>query len=190
MNIISKITNKLLRNTITTKCPICQTPLYLELDSQLFQQTKNFPIAISVNHCNLTIILYVDANMKIRGIESAINYNIDGLDKNNREISQTDARVNTTPNIDNLSLDERVLFSCNASCSEFEKSSIPNIIEKQILRAIMQGKELGVKNVSLRAIKEKMKTVESALNIKINNNTIESILNKYVGQGLIIRKEF
>ena len=67
---------------------------------------------------------------------------------------------------------------------ELRDRGIPNIIEKRLLNMIATEKE-----ITLKKIIESCKVMEKALNRKIEMSTIQKLLEKYVIEGVIFKKE-
>ena len=158
--------------SISTHCPICNNKIEMKINSDTVTKAKNYPIAISTMHCNFTIILYIDANFKVRGVESAVKYDDSVESASKRKI----------PELKNENdFDERVYYTSNRSNQEFLEMPIPNLLERQILLTISKKRDY----VSIRELKEKMKKVGKALNLIVDDDLIERIVTKYTQNGLI-----
>ncbi|MFX0055536.1 MAG: hypothetical protein ACFFAD_11475 [Candidatus Hermodarchaeota archaeon] len=56
---------------ISAKCPICKNQIMVEVDTELVENATNFPLSIVMQHGkpSHTMIVYIDGDYRIRGIE-------------------------------------------------------------------------------------------------------------------------
>jgi hypothetical protein len=165
---------------VHVRCPICSENFYIFIEAKIISEAKKYPVAFVLEHNNHTLIAYIDSNFIVRGVKSVLNLKgnlapvMSQLDKNERSSAYG--------LLENMSLEERTIFYCQSGCEEFQKSNIPNVLDKQILNLILKHKE-----ISLAKMLSNLSILEKALNRKIDERTILQILDKYMKQGLIIR---
>jgi hypothetical protein len=166
------ISENVLLKAISTNCPICNSKMDFKINPEIVQKAKNYPVAISLMHCNFTIIVYVDANFRVRGVESAVTF----------QNSEASVKKYKIPELKPESeFEDRVYYIRNRSHADFLQMDIPNLLEKQILLTISKNEDY----ISIRELMEKMKKVGKALNLNVNEALIEKVVSKYTKEGLI-----
>ena len=155
-------------------CPICNKRLKIPISCHIVENSPSFPVGFSFKHCNQNLIIYLDANYSVRGVETSHIIEI-------QEDSEGSKPFMLTIDVDDhKSVEERTFFFCNAGCEEAQKVAIPNLVEKQLLRVIHN-----TKGICLENLREKVLKLEKALNISITYDMIKNLLNKYVENGII-----
>ena len=155
------------------KCPICANEFTLEIDEEKITSADYFPVVFSTIHCNQALICYVDANFTIRMIETAfLPQNVSSNKDNQAELITKDG----------LSQEKRTILESTIDKSKLNTIKFPNIVEKQIFYQIYKNQ-----NLSLENLLEKLKMMESALNIEITLEFLTPLVDKYVKQGIIRR---
>lgn len=172
-NVSDKIKTK-----IRTNCPICKQKILFCIDPDIVENATGFPLAISVMHCNSTIIAYLDRNSKVRAVETAINLS-------DKSAPKTEAKLDIPSD---APLEDRTFYTCLAGCTAIQKSKIPNLLEKQLLKKIQAQKEQKPCNISLNNLQLSVIKLEKALNIDIDFTKITGLLDKYVEKGIIKRE--
>lgn len=162
---------------IRALCPICKKSFTFEINSEIIKNAKKFPIPFTSDHrCQEgnVLVVYVDSNYEVRHVEQVHDTSII---ENNMKETQDNIVVNLPTN-------RKIIYGCNLKCEELRDRGIPNIIEKRLLNMIANEKE-----IALSKILEKCKVMEKALNRKIEMNVIQKLLEKYVTEGVIFKKE-
>lgn len=62
---------------IRSTCPLCGKNINFIVDEKIIKNTDNFPVAVTFEHCDRMLIIYLDANFQVRGINSAFKVNVD-----------------------------------------------------------------------------------------------------------------
>lgn len=166
---VPKITKKL-----ATICPVCKDRVEFQCDTDLVEHAAFYPVACSFKHCQKTIIVYIDANYKVRGTETAYDLS-DNVEFRGLKSDSISIAAFVQP-----SIERRTIYSCLAGCESMMNESIPNIIEKQLLRHIHEKQK-----VSLAILADSVKGLEKAMNITIDYAFVKRLLQKYVTKGII-----
>ena len=163
---------------IRALCPICKKSFSFGIDSEIIKNAKRYPIPFTTDHqCQdeHVLVVYVDRNYEVRHVEQV--HDTSSIENNMKE-----AHDNI---VVNLPTNQKIIYGCNFKCEELRDRGIPNIIEKRLLNMIATEKE-----ITLSKILESCKVMEKALNRKIELSTITKLLEKYVEEGVIFKKEF
>ena len=59
---------------IFAPCPLCKKTMFFDVDEMIIKDSQKFPVPFVVEHCDRTLIAYIDSNFKVRGIVRRINY--------------------------------------------------------------------------------------------------------------------
>lgn len=168
---------------IFAPCPLCKKTMTFDVDEAIITESKKFPVPFVVEHCDRTLIAYIDSNFKVRGIESVFNI-FDKTKHKQEEIEEiVHAEPITSDFVDKLTPDEKTIFCCSAGCDAILRERIPNILNKQILTTISKNKE-----ISLAILLKKLEPLEKALNRKIDRATILKVLKDYLKKGIILQE--
>ena len=80
-----KISEIELVKSIRADCPICKNSLGLTINPEIITNATNFPVAVSMFHCNFTIVVYIDAKFKARGVEAIMKLNHNDIDSSKKK---------------------------------------------------------------------------------------------------------
>lgn len=162
---------------LRTLCPICSNSFSFEIEEKILKNAERFPVPFVVNHCNRTILVYVDAQRKVRGSHIVFN----SKDQRKQEmVSNSSAKLLKKDDLAELSIDERTLYKCMAGCESVKKEEIPDIFEKQVLLILSKEREM-----SLKSLMERLPKIEKALNKHIGREGLIDLLNKYKNKDII-----
>ncbi len=159
-------------------CPECNKIIIFDIDRELVSNSKHYPVPFVIEHCEKTLIAYVDAHFKVRGVQSV--YNI--LKKKNIQVEHNHIQAEPlTPEfISNITSEEKIILTCEYHCDELIKKNIPNILEKQMIMNIAKHKE-----ISIAILIKNLSGMEKALNRTIDQDTILKLVDKYIQKGII-----
>ncbi|MFX1279292.1 MAG: GTP-binding protein [Promethearchaeota archaeon] len=138
-------------------------------------EIKNIAEKIALNNnCQ-----FFESSMRTKqGLNELIEYLINYL------FLDYDDKVIATPItvdfIQKLTEDEKIVFICNIDVETVDKSNIPNVLEKNVIKNIARYKE-----ISLAILLNKIAPLEKALNRKIDKTTVLNITEKYIQKGQI-----
>jgi hypothetical protein len=170
---------------IRSVCPLCGEHFKFSIDEGLIRKTHKFPATVTFEHCNRILIIYLDAHLQVRGIDSAFKVCSD--EKHNYREDSIDGSILTEiidrDFIHDKTIEERTLYRFNSRRDAINRQDIPDLFEKQLLNILYKQKEL-----SLYELLEEALILEKALNIKVNYQLIQNILEKYVNQNVIIKR--
>lgn len=163
-------------------CPLCGETFKFSIDEEIIRKTHKFPVAVTIEHCNRILILYIDSHFQVRGVDSAFKINGDGNRKNIIDGSLLTEIVDRDF-IYQKTIEERTLYRFNSRREAINRQDIPDLFEKQLLNILYKQKEL-----SLYELLQEALILEKALNIKVNYHLIQNALEKYVNQNVIIKR--
>jgi hypothetical protein len=168
--------------SIMANCPMCKKILILDVEQELFTHSKDYPIPFIIEHCDKPLIVYIDADYKVRGIQPVFNI----LERKNIEVERNHIKAKAiTPDfISTIKSEEKIILTCEYDCDSLKTTIMPNVLEKQIIRNIAKYKE-----ISIAILLDKLSNLEKALNRKIDQETILKITEKYIKKG-IIKQQF
>ncbi|MFX1442761.1 MAG: hypothetical protein ACFFHV_05050 [Promethearchaeota archaeon] len=168
---------------IRSVCPLCGEHIKFYIDEKLIKETHKLPAAVTFEHCNRILIIYLDAQLQVRGIDSAFKVNSDNNYSENSIDGSLLTEVISRDFIHNKTIEERILYRVNSHRDAINRQAIPDIFEKQLLNILYNQKELSLFDLLQEAL-----ILEKALNIKVNYSLIENALKKYVDQNLITKR--
>lgn len=159
-------------------CDICNRPIEFEVSPDKLNAQKDGILRVALAHGEPihAIIVYVDRNMRIRGIEASDTFHMEG--------TRAESIVSASEVAENLS--EAMGEPCYQSLYTFdeikdrEKTSF--VLDKTILRTICES---GV--ICLSKLRQKVAFLEKALGSNINLSQVEAVCDRYVQEGLIKR---
>ncbi|MEJ2251535.1 MAG: hypothetical protein P8Y70_14515 [Candidatus Lokiarchaeota archaeon] len=160
------------------QCPICLNYFHFEINEEIIINSKTFPVPFIINHCNRTILVYIDANFQVRG--SHLVFNSYDVKRMNKEDSPNSGRLLRVDEIEELSLDQRTLYKCLTEFHSVQNEIIPDIFEKQILLILSNKKEL-----SLESLLKELPKLEKALNKRMGREGLLKILDKFIEKNLV-----
>ena len=166
-------------------CPLCGESFKFSIDQRIIKETHKFPAAVTFEHCNRILIIYIDSNFQVRGVDSAFKVN-SNENRNYRENIIDGSPLTEIIDKDYIyqkTIEERTLYRFNSRLEAINRQEIPDLFEKQLLNILYKQKEL-----SLYELLQEALILEKALNIKVNYHLIQNALEKYVKQNVIIRR--
>ncbi|MEX2683063.1 MAG: hypothetical protein Q6373_015850 [Candidatus Sigynarchaeota archaeon] len=173
----------IMRNIMAT-CPECKQPFTFGVDESKTLKDARFPVALAVKHCGKLLAVFVDAGFKVLGthplymIHSEKQWEDAGAakPKAGEKGSYSDKR---TAYIEQRS-EQRTFYSPGVGAEILDQMEIPDVLEKQLLRAIFESK-----HVSLDDLCKKAKPLEKELNTSIHPDMVVTRLEKYVVKKII-----
>ncbi|MFX1314805.1 MAG: hypothetical protein ACFE9T_03010 [Promethearchaeota archaeon] len=170
------------KKSVLASCPVCKNTIIFDVEKDLILNSHKYPIPFVIEHCDRTLITYVDAQFNCRGIESV--YNI--IDKKKLEVVHDHIKAEPINSefIDKMSSDEKIILICDSGYDLLSKEEIPNVLDKQILMTIAKHGE-----ISLAILIKNLSNLEKALNRKIDRETILGIIERYIKKK-VIKKQF
>ena len=160
-------------------CPLCEENFIFNVDVDFFNNAQNhFPVPLLVKHCNQNLIVYVDAQFRVRGCENVHKI----VDEKHVKGTNEEMQANPIDSdfISKMAPDEKIILSCGKSCEDMLQEKFPNVLDKQILLKISKNQE-----ISLAILINELKSLESALNRTIDRKSILKIVDRYVAKGTI-----
>lgn len=169
---------------ITSKaiCPICNQQIVLDLNRDFIEQSERFPVQFLIEHCNQSLIIYVDRNYEVKGIESIDNI----LERRDykRQNNHIPGEPINSDFFDKMSSEEKLILSSNYDLDYIKEQQFPNVLEKQIILQIAK-----FNRISVAVLLQKLSGLEKALNRKIDQDSLLKIIDKYVERGIISKEK-
>lgn len=164
--------------SILVSCPICKKIIIFDIEKEQISTSQKFPVPFVIEHCEKTLIAYVDAKFKVRGVQPVFNI----LEKKKVQVQENHIKAEPiTPEfISNISSEEKEVLTSNLDCEALKEQKFPNVIEKQILMNIASHKE-----ISIAILIKNLSHLEKAMNRSIDREMILKIVDKYIEKGLI-----
>jgi hypothetical protein len=163
---------------IKVLCDICNQPIEFRVSQEKIREQKDGILRVALAHGDPihVIIVYVDRNLRVRGVETSDSFQMEG--------ERTEAVVSVSEVAENLSeAMGEPCFQALYSFSELEeREKTAFVLDKTILRTICDS---GV--ICLGKIRQKVTFLEKALGDRIDLPQIETICERYVQEGLIKR---
>ncbi|MBN2229822.1 MAG: hypothetical protein JW779_09540 [Candidatus Thorarchaeota archaeon] len=159
-------------------CDICNQPVEFVVSPVTVRAQKDGILRVALAHGKPlhAIIVYVDKNLRVRGVEASDTFQMEG--------TRTESVVPISEVAENLS--ESMGESCFQALYSFddikEREKAAFVLDKTILRIICES---GV--ICLSKIRQKVSFLEKALGSNIDLSQVESVCNRYVQEGLIKR---
>ena len=171
---------------ISTNCPVCRDKLFFKIDEELVLKSNKFPKAFTFEHCDRSLIIYIDAQFKVRGVDIA--FKTAKKDESKAFISDNSTKYMISKFIakdfvESKPIEERTFYNNNSTREAIQHLSIPDLLERQLLNLIYKNNE-----ISLDFLLKKSTFLENAMNIKINSNLIQKSLEKYVNENIISKR--
>ncbi len=163
---------------VRVHCEQCRRPVSVEVQDEEFENNPTGILRILLVHGDPfhAIVVYVDRQLRVRGIEYPDSFKID-------------ASVETTlVSSDSVSssLSEELGESCFQAVYAYDevkdRERTSFILDKAVLKAVCESG-----TICISQIKRQVAGVERALGERINLQQIEEICEKYVREGLIRR---
>ena len=163
---------------VTVHCDTCDGPVEIEVTQEDLSKQADGILRVMLAHGEPlhAIIVYIDKNFRIRGIEQSDSFQMD----TNRDVSVVEvADVAET-------LTEALGEPCFQALYTFddikEREATAFVLDKTILRTVCDSG-----TICLSEIRRKVAFLEKALGDKIDLDQIEQVCEKYVREGLIRR---
>jgi hypothetical protein len=163
---------------IKVHCDICNQSVEFQVSQEKMREQKDGILRVALAHGDPlhAIIVYVDKNLRIRGVEVSDSFQMEG--------TRAETVVAASEVAENLS--ESMGESCYQAMFDYrdvedrEKTSF--ILDRTILKTIC---DTGV--ICLGKLRQKVDFLEKALGNRIDLPQIEAICKRYVQEGLIKR---
>ena len=174
--------SKISKKHVLAICPICNQNFGFEVDRDLVNVYEGrFPIPLLIAHNTSTLVAYIDAHLKCRGIESVYHIvDLKYIKSKEKEKSEITGNPIDSKFIEKLTPEEKIILSCDIACEQIMKEQIHNVLDRQILRIIAQNKE-----ISLAILLSELIVFESALNRKIDLKSVLKIVERYLKRKII-----
>ncbi len=159
-------------------CDICNQPIEFEVSPDKVRAQKDGILRVALAHGDPihAIIVYVDKNMRVRGVEASDTFQMEG--------TRAESIVPSSEIAENMS--EAMGEPCYQSLYSFDevkdREKTAFVLDKTILRTICDS---GV--ICLSKIRQEVAFLEKALGSNIDLTQVENICNRYVQEGLIKR---
>jgi hypothetical protein len=163
---------------IRALCDICSQAVEFQVSPEKIQAQKDGILRVAIAHGDPlhVIVVYVDKNLRVRGIEASDSFQM--------EETRSESIVPASEVAENLS--ESMGEPCYQALYSFdeikEREKTSFVLDKTILRTICDS---GV--ICLSKVRQKVAYLEKALGDRIDLPQVEAICNRYVQEGLIKR---
>jgi len=163
---------------IKVHCDICNQPVEFQVSQEKIREQKDGILRVALAHGDPlhAIIVYVDKNLRVRGIEVSDSFQMEG--------TRSETVVEASEVAENLS--ESMGESCYQAMFNYsdvkEREKTAFILDRTILKIIC---DTGV--ICLGKLRQKVDFLEKALGDRIDLPQIEAICSRYVQEGLIKR---
>lgn len=164
-------------NTIKIHCDVCDQPISFDVSREKLSQQPDGILRITLAHGDPlhAIIVYVDKNMRVRGVEHADSFQMDAPSKQETIVSPSEVSDNLSEQLGEPCF--QALYSYS-EVEEREKTAF--VLDKTILRTVCES---GI--ICLSKIRQNVAFLEKAMGTKIDLSQIEAVCKKYIQEGLI-----
>ena len=165
-------------NKIRVHCDICNEPVEFEVSQEKLDEQESGILKVMLAHGEPlhAIIVYVDKNSRIRGVETSDSFQMEGT---RDESFVPDSEVS-----ENMS--ERMGEPCYQALYSYdevkEREATAFVLDRTILKTVCES---GL--ICLSKIRQNVAFLEKALGDKIDLKQIEAVCERYVQDGLIKR---
>jgi len=165
-------------NKIRVHCDICNKPVEFEVTQEKLNEQQGGILKVMLAHGDPlhAIIVYVDKNRRVRGVESSDSFQMEG--------TRAETFVPASEVSENIS-DQRG-EPCYQALYTFDevkgREATSFVLDKTILKTICES---GF--ICLSKIRQNVAFLEKALGDKIDLKQVESVCERYVQEGLIKR---
>jgi len=166
----------MMAKTLSFTCPTCKTQVNFQLNEHFIASATKYPIPISIKHCTKVLIVYIDANFKIRAIESAFDL-LDMDDLDSMEHSSNSSNF--------VSSNDIIAYTSKMDDDEIVYDNIQDLIEKKLLHNIFKNKKIQL-NALVTLIKEYFDPFTTPIDL---HALIKRKLEKYIINGLILEQK-
>jgi hypothetical protein len=164
-------------NTIRIHCDVCNQPVSFDVSREKLSQQPDGILRVTLAHGDPlhAIIVYVDKNMRVRGVEHADSFQMDSPKQQESVVSSAEVAENLSEQLGEPCFEALYSF---AEVEEREKTAF--VLDKTILRTICDS---GI--ICLSKIRQNVAFLEKAMGTKIDLSQVEKVCEKYVQEGLI-----
>ncbi|MFW9832453.1 MAG: hypothetical protein ACFFEK_00505 [Candidatus Thorarchaeota archaeon] len=165
-------------NKIRVHCDICNEPVEFEVSQEKLNEQPSGILKVMLAHGEPihAIIVYVDKNRRIRGVESSDSFQMEG--------PRAESFVPASDVAENMS--EQMGEPCYQALYGYDevkdREATSFVLDKTILKTICES---GL--ICLSKIRQNVAFLEKALGDKIDLKQVESVCDRYVQEGLIKR---
>lgn len=165
-------------NKIRVHCDICDNPIEFEVSQEKLNEQPSGILKVMLAHGEPphAIIVYVDKNRRIRGVESSDSFQMEGT-RSESFVSDSDVSE---------SISDQMGEPCFQALYGYdevkEREATSFVLDKTILKTICES---GL--ICLSKIRQNVAFLEKALGDKIDLKQIEAVCERYVQDGLIKR---
>ncbi|MFW9787893.1 MAG: hypothetical protein ACFFE1_09475 [Candidatus Thorarchaeota archaeon] len=163
---------------IRVHCEICNEPIEFEVSQEKLSEQQSGILKVMLAHGDPlhAIIVYVDMNRRIRGVESSDSFQMEG--------TRADSFVPVSEVSENLSnqMGEPCYQALYSYDDVKEREATSFVLDKTILKTICESG-----TICLSKIRQNIAFLEKALGDKIDLKQVEAVCNRYVQEGLIKR---
>jgi hypothetical protein len=163
---------------IKVHCDICNQPVEFQVSQDKIREQKDGILRVALAHGDPlhAIIVYVDKNLRVRGVEVSDSFQMEG--------TRAETVVSASEVAENLSESMgEPCFQALYPYSEIEeRERTAFVLDKTILRTICDS---GV--ICLSKIRQKIAFLEKAMGDRIDLRQIEVVCERYAQEGLIKR---
>jgi hypothetical protein len=157
-------------------CPTCRNQVNFQVNEHFIASATKYPIPISIKHCMKVLTVYIDANFRIRAIESAF----DLLDVN--DLDSVEHSLNTS---NYSSGNDHITYSSKMEEDEIVYDNIEDLIAKILLQTIFEKK-----TVEINALVTLIKGYFNPLNASVDlHSLVKRKLEKYIMNGFILEQK-
>lgn len=165
-------------NKIRVHCEICNKPVEFEVAQEKLNEQQSGILKVMLAHGNPlhAIIIYVDKNRRVRGVESSDSFQMEG--------TRSETFVPASEVSESMS--EQTGESCYQALFGYdeikEREATSFVLDRTILKTICESG-----TICLSKIRQNVAFLEKALGDKIDLKQVESVCERYVQEGLIKR---
>ena len=165
-------------NKIRVHCDICNQPVEIEVSQEKLNEQPSGILKVMLAHGDPihAIIVYVDKNFRIRGVESSDSFQIEG--------TRTESFVSSSDVAENMS--EQIGEPCYQALYGYDeikdREATSFVLDRTILKTICESG-----HICLSKIRQNVAFLEKALGDKIDLKQVEAVCQRYVQEGLIKR---
>lgn len=163
--------------TVRSNCPICNKTIIFDIDKEFILKAERFPVQFLVEHCDASLIAYLDENFEVKGIDPVNNIIKKKAQTHNNNVQGV---FNAHESNTEIKLEEKLVLSTNYDFDYLTKETFPNIIEKQILLQISKSNK-----IDIPTLLQKLSVLSKAINRTIDQDSLLKIVDKYVEKGVI-----
>jgi hypothetical protein len=163
---------------IKVHCDICNQPVEFQVSQEKIRAQKDGILRVALAHGDPlhAIIVYIDKNLRIRGVEVSDSFQMEG-DRSEDFVSASEVAENLSEATGEPCFQALYSFS---EVEEREKTAF--VLDKTILRTVCESGA-----ICLSKVRQKVSFLEKAMGDKIDLQQVEEVCDRYVQEGLIKR---